>query len=156
MCTNHNVHHSLFQVRNGLFLLRSCPEPAHQVNPHRKILHSLRKRIVMLLRQDRCRNQISHLFSILDCLKSSPDSNLGLAVTDITADQPVHDFMALHILLDCLDGKQLILCLLKGEHLLKLPLPYRIFTVDKAILSLPPCIQRYQILGNHPDCTAHP
>ena len=151
-----DVYQPLFQIRDGLFLFRRCAEAAHQIHAHRKILHPLHERIVMLLRQNRRRHKIGHLFAVLYSLKSRPDRNLRLAVADIPTDQPVHDLPALHIVLDRVDRHQLILCLLIREHFLKFLLPDGITAVGKPFLPLPLRIQLHKILCDLPHRRAHP
>ena len=87
----------------------------------------------MLLRENGRRHKIGYLLSVLHCLKRSTNRDLGLSVTDIAANQPIHNARALHIVFRRLDCKQLILRFLKGKHLLK----HRIFTEHKALLFLP-------------------
>ena len=155
MSSNHNIHQTTFQVFYRLFLLSRCPKPAHQINTHREILHSLHKSIIMLLSQNRCRYQINDLFILLHRLKCCPNGNLCLPISDISADQTVHNLAALHILLHRFDRHHLILRLLKREHLFKLPLPDGIFPVDKSFLLLPCGIKFYQIFGNLPYRSTH-
>ncbi len=127
-----------FRSSDRLFLLcRRCPETAQKINAHRKVLHALYERIVMLLCQNGGRNQVDHLFALLYCLKRCTDRNLRLAVSDITADQAVHDLLALHVLLCRLDRRKLIVRLLKRKHLLKFLLPDRILSVRIAVFRLP-------------------
>ena len=63
--------------------------------------------------------------------------------------------MALHVRLGIRDGIQLILRLLEGEHLLELPLPYRVFSEGIALALLPDRIQLHQILRHRTDRAAH-
>ena len=104
MRSDHDINQSFFQIGNGLFLFRRCPETAHQIDAHRKILHSLHKCIVMLLRQNCRRHQIGHLLAVLYCLKGCTDRDLCLAVAHITADEAVHDLPALHVFLGGVNG----------------------------------------------------
>ena len=91
----------------------------------------------MLLCQNGGGHEINHLLSVHHRFKGSADGDLRLSVTHVAADQAVHDFLALHVLLGSRDGKHLILRLLKGKHFLKLPLPDRVrpVTVARSILS---------------------
>ena len=126
MCSNENVHQAFLQVCNGLFLLCRCLEPAHQINPHREVFHSLDKGIVMLLRQNSSGHQIHHLFSFLHCFEGNADGNFCFSISNITANQAVHNLGAFHILFGRLNGKKLVLGLLKRKHFFKFPLPDRI------------------------------
>ena len=102
--TDYNVHHTFSQVFQCLFLLGWGTETAQHINAHRKILHSLDKSIIMLLSQNGGWYQIHHLFAVLNCLKSCPQGDLCLSVTNITTDQPIHDLTAFHIFFHCLNG----------------------------------------------------
>ena len=156
MGTDQNIHHSFFQVCQCFFLFRSCPEPAQKIYPHRKILHTLNKGIIMLLGQNCGRHQIDHLFSLLDRFKCRPDRNLRLSEAHIAADQAVHDLRTFHVPLGSLDGKKLIFCFFKRKHFFKLSLPYRIRTVHKALLFLPCRIKLHQLFCNALHCFFHP
>ena len=142
---DHNIHQALLQIRDGLLDLPRGAEPGQQLHPHRKVFHSLGKSIVMLLGQNRGGHQIHHLLALLYGLESRPYGNLRLAVPHVSADQPVHDLAALHIRLGVGDGRQLILRLLKGEHLFKLPLPHRILAVLVPCSLLPQGIEFHQV-----------
>jgi len=146
--TYHDIHQTAFCVLNCLFLLRRSTEPAHQVDSHRKLLHALHKRIIMLLGKYRRRNEIHHLLILLHCLKCRTDRNLCLAVSHISTDQAIHDLGALHIFFRRLNCKQLILRLLKRKHLLKFSLPYGILSIDKSMFFLSCRIQFDKILCN--------
>ena len=47
--TDNNIYQSLFQILYRLSLLGCGAKPAHELNAHRKILHSLGEGIVVLL-----------------------------------------------------------------------------------------------------------
>ena len=137
MCSHNNIHLSFFQITDGLLLLCCRAETAQQIHPDREILHSLGKRIINLLGKNGCRRKVCHLFILLHCFESCTDRNLRLSVTDIPADQPVHNLMTLHIPLGCINGKHLIFGLFKREQFFKLSLPYRIRSIHIAILFFP-------------------
>ena len=146
MRTDHNIHKSLFQVLHSLLLFCTCSEPTKQVHSHRKILHPLHKGIIVLLRQNRGRNQINDLLSLLHRLEGSSDGNFRLAVSHITADQAIHNLAALHILLSSRNCSKLILRLLKGKHFLKFLLPDCVLSVLETIFLLTDGIKLHQIL----------
>ena len=62
--------------------------------------------------------------------------------------------MAFHVGLGIRDGIQLILRLLEGKHLLKLPLPYGVFAEGIALTLLAHRIQLHEILCHGADRTA--
>ena len=128
MCSNDNIHESFFQILQRFFLLGRCAETAQKINAHREILHALDKCIVMLLCQNGGRNEVDDLFALLYCLERCTDCNLGFAVSDIAADQAVHNLFALHVRLCRLDRRKLIVRLLKRKQFLKFLLPDRILS----------------------------
>ena len=144
--SDHDIHGSTLQPLQSRFLLLRSTEPAHQFHIDRKILHPLCKCIVMLLCQNRRRHQINNLFFLLRCFESRSDCHLGLAKTNVTANQTIHDLPAFHIRLRRFDGKTLILRLIIWKHFLKFPLPYRIRSILIAFLTLPDGIQFHQFL----------
>ena len=146
--SDHDINSAVPETLHGFRLLGPAPEAAHEVDPDREILHALQKRIVMLLGQDRSRNQDGNLPVLLDCLEGGPDRDLCLAVTDVSADQPVHDLPGLHVFLCIRDRRKLVLGLLIGEHFLKLRLPGRIRAVGKAFFPAPCRIQVDKLLGD--------
>ena len=152
---DHNIDQTPFHILHRLLLLRRSPETAHQVHPDREILHPLQERIVMLLCKDRCRHQIYYLLILLYGFERRTDRDLCLAVPHIPADQAVHDLTTLHIPLDRLDSKKLILRLLERKHLLEFLLPDGILSVHIPLLILPCSIQLHQIPGDLPYGAPH-
>ena len=149
VCTDDDIHHAPLQVVDRFFLLLGASEPGEHFNVDRKAVHSLREGVVVLLGQDGGRHQNSHLHSLLYCLEGSAHGDLCLAVPHVAADQAVHDPSALHIPLCIFDRRQLILCLLEGEHFLKLVLPDCIFPIDMSFSGLAFCIQFDQVVRDH-------
>ena len=86
MGTNDNIHQPLAQILQCSLLSGRGAEPGKHIYPHRKILHSLYKGIVMLLRQYGGRHQIHHLLVVLNRLKSSSQRNFCFAIPHIPAD----------------------------------------------------------------------
>ena len=80
----------------------------------------------MLLGQQRGGHQDGDLLSILDGLEGGPDRDLGLAVADVAADQPVHRDDLLHVPLDLIDSRKLVGRLHEAERVLELALPGRV------------------------------
>ena len=86
----------------------------------------------MLLGKNGSRYQIDYLLPFLNRLERGADGDLCLTVPYIPADQTVHDLRALHIMLCILNSLELVLCLLKGKHLLEFFLPDRVRPIDKS------------------------
>ena len=154
VCADNNIHIPLFQSFYCLLHLSRCPEARHHVHADREILHSLDERIVDLLRQDCCRDQVHDLFSFLHRLERRAECDLRLSVTDIPADQAVHDLLALHVPLRIIDGGELVIRLIVGEHLLEFLLPHRIRSVLESLRVLTRRIELHKLLRDLPDCRA--
>ena len=155
MRSDHDVHLPFFQIFQRFFLLARRAETRQHIDPHRKILHPLHKGIVMLLCQNCGRHQIHNLLALLNRLKRRPERNLRLAISNVAADQAVHDAAAFHVFFCRLDRLQLILRLLKREHFLKFPLPDRIRSILVALAPLTRRIKFDEILCNIADRPAH-
>ena len=74
----------------------------------------------MLLGQHGRRHQHGDLLAVVDRLERGADGQLGLAVADVAADQPVHRPRPLHVALDLAEGGELVGRLLVGEGGLEL------------------------------------
>ena len=86
---------------------------------------------VVLLGEDRGRHQHGDLLAGVDGLERRPDGDLGLAVADVAADQPVHRLALGHVALDRLDGRELVGRLLIGERGLELGHPVAVLGRDR-------------------------
>ena len=95
-----DVNASVRQRLNDVPLFASGPEPAQNLDVDRICAHPLGEGHVMLLRQNRSRGKNRDLLAFHDCLERRPEGDLGLAVADVAADQPVHGAFVFHITLD--------------------------------------------------------
>ena len=68
-------------------------------------------------------HQDRDLLAVLHRLERRPHRDLGLAVADVAADQPVHRDRPLHVALDLVDGAELVRGLHVREGVLQLALP---------------------------------
>ncbi len=146
--SDHDVYRAVRKTFQDLCRLRRRAEAREQLNVHREVLHPLQERVVVLLGEDCRGHEHRHLAVILHRLKGGPQGDLRLAKAHIAADQPVHDPVRLHILLRVCNRIQLVLGLLVGEHLLKLPLPDGIRREGVSLLLLPLCVQLHQVLSD--------
>ena len=89
----------------------------------RVVRQALREGAVVLLREDRRRHQHQHLLAVLGGLERRAQRDLGLAVADVAADQPVHRPRRFHVGLHQLDRLALVRRLREREALLELALP---------------------------------
>ncbi len=102
----------------------------------------------MLLSEHGGGHQHCHLLTVHHCLEGGADSHLGLAVADIPADQPVHGFGFLHVLLYLFLSLHLVGGLNIGEGSLKLLLPDGIRGEGEAGHNLSGGIKCQQLLGD--------
>ena len=86
----------------------------------------------MLLGQDRRGRQHHHLPALAGRLERRPQRDLGLAVSDVAADQAVHRPLRLHVGLGLLDRLELVVGLAVGERALELELPVGVLRVGVA------------------------
>ena len=143
-----NVDQALLQTVHRSSLFRRCAESRKQFDTNREIFHSRYKSLIMLLGQNGRRHQEKHLIAVHNGLKCGTDCNLRFAVTDIPADQALHDLIAFHVRLGGFDCCQLIVGFLIGKHLFKLFLPDGIPAESMAHTALSGCIQFHQIPRN--------
>ncbi len=118
-----DVHRALEQpLQYGLGLAVAL-EPGQRLHVHREVGVALGEGREVLLHQQRGRHQHRDLLAVLHRLEGRPHRDLGLAVADVAADQPVHRDGLLHVRLDLGDGGQLVGRLRVGEGVLQLALP---------------------------------
>ena len=72
----------------------------------RVVAQALGERAEVLLGEDRRRHQHQHLLAGVRRLERGAQRDLGLAVADVAADQPVHRALGLHVGLDRLDRRR--------------------------------------------------
>ena len=89
----------------------------------REAAHPLGERREVLGDQQRRGHQHGDLLAVLHRLERRPHRDLGLAVADVAADQPVHRHRPPHVGLDLVDGGQLVGGLDERERVLELALP---------------------------------
>ena len=138
MGADQDVHAPFGKTLHGGFLLGRRAKPRDVLQRDRVVGQPLGERPVVLLGEDRRRHQHQHLLALVGGLERGPQGHLGLAVADISADQPVHRPRRLHVRLDQLDRLALVRRLGEREALLELPLPVGVDPerVPRAALSL--------------------
>jgi len=114
------------ETGDHLLLLGVGLEPAQGGHRDREAGVAIREGGVVLLDQQRRGHQDGDLLAVHDRLEGCPDGDLGLAVADVAADQPVHRHDPLHIGLDFGDRGQLVRGFDVGEGVLELSLPDRV------------------------------
>ena len=101
----------------------------------------------MLLGEDRRRHQHHHLLALGRRLVGGTQRDLGLAVADVAADQPVHRPVGLHVGLDRLDRVDLVGGLAIGERALELELPLAVGLEHVALARLALGVEVEQLAG---------
>ncbi len=95
-------------------------ETADGVHDERILRQPLAERAEVLLGEHRGRHQHGDLPAVVDGLESGPHGQLGLAVADVAADEPIHGPAALHVAFDFGHRRELIGCFAKGKGGLEL------------------------------------
>ena len=147
MGPDQDVDLALGEPRHRLALLGSGAKPRHVLDRDRVVLEPLGERPEVLLGEDRGRHQQHHLLAVLHGLERRPQRDLGLAVADVAADQPVHRPRRLHVGLDELDRVALVGGLGERERVLELALPVGIGRERVALAALALRVQVEQLAG---------
>ena len=129
MRANEDIRKTPFHIVQTFLLLFWCTETGQQFNFHGIVRHSLAERIIMLLCQNRRGHKECHLLAFLRCLECCTDGYFCFAVTNVAADESVHDLGAFHIFFYIFNGVQLVIGFFEGEVFLKFLLPYSIFAI---------------------------
>ena len=112
---------------------------------HREAAHPLREGGVVLGDEQGRGHQHGDLLAVLHRLERRAHGDLGLAVADVAADQPVHGYDATHVGLDLLDRAQLVGGLVEREGVLELGLPRGVRAEGVALGGLPGGVQLDQL-----------
>ncbi len=95
-----------------------------------KLGHPLREAAMVLLGEDGRRHEHGDLLAGVDRLERRAHRDLGFAVADVAANQPVHRPGLGHVALHGLDGRELVGRLLVGKRGLELGHPVRVSSAD--------------------------
>src|SRR5262245_57914548 len=128
-------------------------ETADHFNAYRVIAKPLPKSLEMLLRQNRRRRQHGNLLAALDGKKSRSHRYFGLAVTDITADQAVHRFSALHARQGLIDGALLIGSFFELESRFEFPVQCVGRREGISLAGFPSRIELYELFSHRKNST---
>ena len=115
-------------------------KPRQQLDPERVVAQPLGEGAEVLLGEDRGRRQDQRLPAVAGGLERGPQRDLGLAVADVAADQPVHRALGLHVGLGLLDRLELVVGLAVGERALELELPLGV--LGEAVAARGACARR--------------
>jgi len=87
---------------------------------HRVVCEAFFKSLDMLVSEQGCGHQNSHLFMVQDSFECSAHGDFCFAITDIPADESVHGVWFLHVAKHVLNGFGLVRCFFKLKVSLKL------------------------------------
>ncbi len=118
-----DVDLALAELVDRDLLLGRRAEARDVLDRERVVLEPLGERAVVLLGEDRRRHEHHHLLAVVGGLEGGAQRDLGLAVADVAADQPVHRPRRLHVELDLLDRLALVGRLAVGKGVLELAQP---------------------------------
>ncbi len=156
MRADEHVHLAGGEVLEDLLLLGRRAEARDHLHLDREVGEALPEGAVVLLRQDGGGHQHHHLLAVQRGLEGGPQRHLGLAVAHVAAEQPVHGLLGLHVVLDRVDGPQLVLGLLVGEGLLEAHLPLAVLGEAVALGGLAQRVEVQQLAGHLAGGLAHP
>ena len=156
MRADDHVHRAVGEAAQGLGRLGAALEAGQRPHRDRERGVALGERREVLLDQQRGRHQDRDLLAVLDRLERGADRDLGLAVADVTADQPVHRHRPFHVVLDLVDGAELVRGLDVGEGVLELALPGRVRPEGEPGRGHPGRVQPDQLGRDLPDGLAGP
>ena len=150
-----DIAEPLGELLDRLLLFRCGAESGEHSDRDGIPPHSLAEGVVVLLREDSGGHQNRDLFPFLYRFESCSDGDLCFAVSDVSADQAVHDAVALHVPFSIFNGSELVFRLLKGKHLLELLLPHRIRSEHMPLLLPPRRVQLYKVFRDLVDRALH-
>ncbi len=123
MGADQDVDAPLREALDRGLLLGGGAEARDVLERERVVGEALGEGAVVLLGEDRRRHEHQHLLAVAGRLEGGAQRDLGLAVADVAADQPVHRPRRFHVGLDQLDRLALVGRLGEREALLELALP---------------------------------
>ena len=153
---DHDVDGAVGQAGDDLPGLLVGLEPREPLEHDREAAHPLGEGREVLGHQQRRRHQHRDLLALLHRLERRAHRDLGLAVADVAADQPVHRHGAPHVGLDLVDGAELVGGLVEREGVLELALPGAVGAEGVALGGLPGGVQLDQLGGDLADRLAGP
>ena len=143
-----DVELALRQQFQDPVLLGRRAEAGEHLHPHRERRQALGEGLKVLLGQDGGGHQHRHLHPVHHGLERGAQRDFRLPVPDVAADQAVHRPRPLHILLDFVDGAQLIVGLHIGEGSFQFPLPRGIGGKGPPLRGFPLGVQRQHVAGD--------
>ena len=121
-----DVERSLGEAPEDLLLLFLRAEAREEVERDRERREPALERPEVLVREDRRRREKRGLLAVEDALEDRAHRDLGLAVSDVAAEEAVHRLVGLHVALHVADRGGLVGRLRVLERVLELLLPGRV------------------------------
>ena len=115
MRADDNFDSAVFEPLFGLRRLFGRNQPREHFYPYRETFQPLLEVQIMLARQQRGRHNHGHLRARSRHGKSRPQRNLGLAETDVAANQPIHRNRGVQIGHDVGNGVELVIGFVIGK-----------------------------------------
>ena len=143
-----DVDAPLLQALKDLGGLGGVLEAGQGPHGHREAGVALSEGLGVLAHQQRGGHQDRHLLAVLDGLEGGAHGDLGLAVADVAAHEPVHRLGLLHVGLDLVDGGELVGGLGVGERLLQLGLPGGVGAEGVAGGGGAGCVESHELSGD--------
>ena len=147
MRAHEHLHLAGGKALQGGLLLFGAAETRENLHAHVERGKALRKRLEVLLGEDRRGAQHHDLLLVLRGLERGAQGDLGLAEAHVPAQQAVHRLGGLHVGLDVRDGQALVVGELVGEALLHLALPGAVGREGKALRGGAPGVEVDQVEG---------
>ena len=147
MRPDHDVDPAVGDALDDGARLGGAVEARQRADLDGEVRQPLAERLEVLDGEDGRRDEDGHLLAVLDRLERGADRDLGLAVPDVPADQPVHRPRPLHVALDRLGGRPLVGRVLVEERGLHLPLPLGVGAEREAGRALAPRVELEQLVG---------
>ena len=147
MRSEQHVQLSVRECGQYLLLILCRDHAAQQSGLEREIVQTLAEVAVVLLGKD-CRGcKERHLLAAHDGFEGRTEGDFRLSVSDVSADQAVHDMGTLHVVLYVLDAGQLVLGLVVLELGLEPELPVVVPVESETLAVLAPRIERDKLGG---------
>src|ERR1700694_3426396 len=143
-----DVYFALLDLLRSLLVLPGRAEAAHHLDGDRKGGKAALEVLKVLEGQDCGGRKHGHLLVVLHSLERGAHSDLGLAITDIAAQQAVHGQRRFHVLLDLFNGLELVVGLVELKGVFELALPLSVNGEGVAFRGLAHGIELKQLIGH--------
>ena len=140
MSADQDVDPAGSEGRQNLGLLPPGSKPADHLDHDGEAAHPLPEGVEVLLGEHGGGHEQGHLFPAHDRLEGGPKRDLGLAETDVAADQAIHGQGVLHVGLGVSNRLELIRGFPEGKGRLEFPLPGGVLWESEARVEAAPSL----------------